>query len=38
VVIPNRITARTMTVRMPSGITDEVKSFSTSKRSPFMRR
>ena len=33
VVMPNRMTPRTTTVRMPSGITDEVSSFSSSKRS-----
>ncbi|MBA7475906.1 hypothetical protein ES707_11281 [subsurface metagenome] len=38
VVMPNRITASTITVRMPSGITDDVSSRSTSKRSPSMRR
>src|SRR3981081_3932658 len=38
VVIPNRMTARTITVRMPSGITDEVKSLSTSKRTRARRR
>ena len=37
VVIPNRMTASTTTVRMPSGITDEVRSFTTSKRSPSIR-
>ena len=31
VVMPNRITPSTTTVRMPSGITDEVSSFMTSK-------
>jgi hypothetical protein len=38
VVMPNRITASTTTVRMPSGITDEVSSRSTSKRSASMRQ
>ena len=33
VVMPNRITASTTTVRMPSGITDEVSSLMTSSRS-----
>jgi hypothetical protein len=33
VVIPKRMTARTTTVRIPSGITEEVRSFKTSKRS-----
>ena len=30
VVMPNRITASTTMVRMPSGITDDVSSFSSS--------
>jgi hypothetical protein len=38
VVMPNRITARTMTVRMPSGATDVVSSLTSSKRSPVMRQ
>src|SRR6266436_8563409 len=38
VVIPNRITASTTTVRMPSGIVDEVSSFTTCSRSASNRQ
>ncbi len=36
--IPNRITASTTTVRMPSGMVDEVSSFTTESRSALNRQ
>ena len=36
--IPNRMTARTTTVRMPSGMVDEVSSFTTESRSALNRQ
>ena len=38
VVIPNRMTASTMTVSMPNGMTEEIRSFTTSSRSAVMFR